>query len=87
MLDSAKLALRILPHLALTRLVRCAQPACIVPLVVALWVSASRIHDYAHSAGDVTGGLILGGAFGALMLARTRALDAQLHAEATQRCD
>ncbi len=83
------LAVCTLPHHACTdaRLVRCAQPACIVPLVVALWVSASRIHDYAHSAGDVTGGLILGGAFGALMLARTRALDAQLHAEATQRCD
>jgi membrane-associated phospholipid phosphatase len=49
---------------------------------VALWVSASRIRDFAHSAGDVSGGLLLGGAFGALLLARTRALDAQLRAEA-----
>ena len=61
---------------------RAPQPACIAPLVIALWVSGSRIHDYAHSAGDVTGGLLLGGAFGALLLARTHALDAQLHREA-----
>ncbi len=53
-------------------------------MVVALWVSASRIHDYAHSAGDVTGGLLLGAAFGALLLGRTRALDAHLHAQAAQ---
>ena len=57
-----------------------AQPCCIAPIVVALWVSASRIHDYAHSAGDVCGGLLIGGAFGALLLARTRALDARLRA-------
>jgi membrane-associated phospholipid phosphatase len=62
--------------------IACAQPACIAPLVLALWVSASRIHDYAHSAGDVTGGLFIGGAFGALLLLRTHALDARLHREA-----
>jgi membrane-associated phospholipid phosphatase len=61
---------------------RAAQPLLIAPVVVALWVSASRIHDFAHSAGDVSGGLLLGGAFGALLLARTRALDTQLRAEA-----
>ena len=59
-----------------------AQPACVAPLALALWVSASRIHDYAHSAGDVVGGLALGAAFGAVMLLRTAALDRRLRQEA-----
>ena len=59
-----------------------AQPACVTPLALALWVSASRIHDYAHSAGDVVGGLVLGAAFGAVMRLRTAALDRRLRQEA-----
>ena len=59
-----------------------ALPACVAPLALALWVSASRIHDYAHSAGDVVGGLALGAAFGAVMLLRTAALDRRLRQEA-----
>ena len=58
-----------------------AQPACVAPLALALWVSASRIHDYAHSAGDVVGGLVLGASFGAVMLLRTAALDRRLRQE------
>ena len=73
-----------LPRLRFSALVLTwhAQPACVSPLVVALWVSASRIHDYAHSAGDVCGGLLLGAAFGAVMLLRTAALDRRLRHEA-----
>ena len=59
-----------------------AQPACVAPLALALWVSASRIHDYAHSAGDVVGGLALGAGFGAVLLLRTAALDRTLRQEA-----
>ena len=62
--------------------VAAAQPACVAPLALALWVSASRIHDYAHSAGDVVGGLALGAAFGAVMLLRTAALDRRVRHEA-----
>ena len=53
-------------HKRNTRYMRILSILCYSPMVVAIFIAASRVHDNMHFPADVVGGALLGGSVAAL---------------------